>query len=149
MRCTYALPTQWIGATLYFKFQSFNLFGASAQDLSVCTAYVFIATGPAVPDPIAAQLLTGTPVDLGQIVDLPTVSDDFGSPLDSPAAQIIDLGHVAVVSYPIAAQLMAALETLPVGSVDLGSITSSVTLSDDFGSVLDRPLDNIPLGTVP
>jgi hypothetical protein len=145
---TYTLPTQWIGATLYFKFQSFNLFGASAQDLSVCTAYVFIATGPAVPDPIAAQLLTGTPVDLGQIVDLPTVSDDFGSPLDSPA-QIIDLGHVAVVSYPIAAQLLAALETLPVGSVDLGSITSSVTLSDDFGSVLDHPLDNIPLGTVP
>ena len=145
---TYPLPAQWIGATLYFKFPSFNLFGASTQDLSACTAYVFNATGPAVPDPIAAQLLTGTPVDLGLIVDLPTVSDDFGSVLDYPE-QIIDLGHVAVVSYPIAAQLLAALETLPVGSVDLGSITSSVTLSDDFGSVLDAPLDSINLGTVP
>jgi putative tail protein len=145
---TYALPTQWIGATLYFKFQSFNLFGASAQDLSACTPYVFTATGPAVPDPIAAQLLTGTPVDLGLIVDLPTVSDDFGSVLDSPE-QIIDLGHVAVVSYPIAAQLLAALESLPVGSIDFGLITGSVTLSDDFGSVLDPPLDNINLGTVP
>ena len=92
--------------------------------------------------------MTGTPVDLGLIVDLPTVSDDFGSVLDYPE-QIIDLGHVAVVSYPIAAQLLAALEALPVGSVDLGLITSSVTLSDDFGSILDPPLDSINLGTVP
>jgi hypothetical protein len=106
------VPTQWIGATLYFKFESFNLFGNSAQDLSTCTPYVFIATGPAVPDPIAAQLLTGTPVDLGQVVDLPTVSDDFGQVYNAPE-QIIDLGHVAVVSYAIGAQLIAALSDLP------------------------------------
>ena len=43
----------------------------------------------------------------------------------------------------------AALETLPVGSVDLGTITGSVTTSDDFGSVVDPPLDNLKLGTVP
>ena len=145
---TYPLPTPWIGATLYLKFQSFNLFGVSAQDLSACTPYVLVATGPAVPDPIAAQLLTGTPLDLGLITAMATLSDDFGSVLVSPE-QIIDLGHVAAVSYPIAAQLEAALETLPVGSVDFGSITGSVTLSDDFGSVVDPPLDNLKLGTVP
>ena len=46
-------------------------------------------------------------------------------------------------------RLEAALETLPVGSVDFGTITGSVTLSDDFGSVVDPPLDNLKLGTVP
>ena len=42
---TYPLPAQWIGATLYFKFPSFNLFGASTQDLSACTAYVLPPPG--------------------------------------------------------------------------------------------------------
>jgi len=35
----------WIGQTLFFKFQAFNLFGMGIQDLSACTAYSYIPGG--------------------------------------------------------------------------------------------------------
>lgn len=43
----WTLPTQTVlvGKTIYFKFQSFNLFGAALQDLSTCTAYSYTVTG--------------------------------------------------------------------------------------------------------
>jgi hypothetical protein len=41
----YALPPQYIGQTLYFKFQSYNIFGAALEDLSTCTAYTFAPAG--------------------------------------------------------------------------------------------------------
>lgn len=41
----YALPSQYIGKTLYLKFQSFNVFGQGVQDLSTCTSYAFTPTG--------------------------------------------------------------------------------------------------------
>jgi hypothetical protein len=41
----YTLPPQYIGQTLYFKFQSYNIFGAATQDLSTCTAYTFTPAG--------------------------------------------------------------------------------------------------------
>lgn len=41
----YALPAQYIGATLYLKFQSFNVFGQAAQDLSTVTTYAFVPSG--------------------------------------------------------------------------------------------------------
>jgi hypothetical protein len=43
--------------------------------------------------PIAAQLLTGTPVDLGLITGAVTVSDDFGSTNDS-VVDVVALGTV-------------------------------------------------------
>jgi len=45
--CTlfYTLPTQYVGATICLKFQSFNTFGQETQDLSVCTAYKYTTTG--------------------------------------------------------------------------------------------------------
>ena len=46
-----------------------------------------------VTHPIAAQLLTGTPVDLGLITGAVTVSDDFGSTNDS-VVDVIALGTV-------------------------------------------------------
>jgi uncharacterized protein (TIGR02217 family) len=43
--------------------------------------------------PIAAQLLTGIPLDLGFVSDAPpSVSDDFGAVAGDPVQQIIDLG---------------------------------------------------------
>jgi hypothetical protein len=41
----YQLPSGYIGVTLYFKFQSFNIFGLQPQDLSTCTAYTFSPLG--------------------------------------------------------------------------------------------------------
>jgi hypothetical protein len=45
--CTiaYTLPPQYIGTTVYFKFQSFNLFGNATQDMSLVTAYTYVPTG--------------------------------------------------------------------------------------------------------
>jgi hypothetical protein len=45
----------------------------------------------AAADPIAAQLLAGSPVDLGPITGAISVSDDFGSTNDA-VSQTIDLG---------------------------------------------------------
>lgn len=41
----YVLPPQYIGKTLYFKFQSYNIFGGALQDLSTCTAYTYTPSG--------------------------------------------------------------------------------------------------------
>lgn len=41
----YELPTQYIGATIYLKFVSFNIYGQAAQDISTVTAYTYAPTG--------------------------------------------------------------------------------------------------------
>jgi hypothetical protein len=43
----YILPPSLIGQTLYFKFQSFSLFGTQLEALSACTAYSYTTTGEA------------------------------------------------------------------------------------------------------
>ena len=140
----YDLPTNLEGRTLWFKFQSFNVMGGGGQDLSGCVAYSFNVPAPPVKHPIAAQLLSGFPLDLGQVASAPTVADDFGSMASDPVVDVIDLGTISVtVTHPIAAQLLAATP------VDLGLITGAVTVSDDFGSTNDSVVDSITLGTVP
>jgi Putative phage tail protein len=83
----YDLPANLVGQTLYFKFQSFNVFGGGVQDLSTCSVYTYAPTGAGVPDPIAAQLKSGIALDLGQISASAAVYDDFGS----VAGAILDL----------------------------------------------------------
>ncbi|MGP8231523.1 MAG: hypothetical protein ACLQL2_02510 [Methylovirgula sp.] len=61
----YVLPNSYIGQPLYLKFQSFNIFGGGLQDLSDCAAYTFSPAGAGSADPIAAQLASGLPTDLG------------------------------------------------------------------------------------
>lgn len=41
----YVLPSQYIGQTLYFKFQSYNVFGGGLQDLADCVAYIYTPSG--------------------------------------------------------------------------------------------------------
>lgn len=41
----YSVPPQFIGKTVYFKFQSYNQFGSGVEDLASCTAYPFTITG--------------------------------------------------------------------------------------------------------
>ena len=47
--------------------------GGGGQDLSDCVAYSFNVPAPPVDHPIAAQLLSGFPLDLGQVTSAPTV----------------------------------------------------------------------------
>jgi hypothetical protein len=139
----YTLPANLQGQTLWFKFQSFNTLGGGLQDLSTCTVYTYATTAPVSPNPIFAQLQTGFPLDLGQVVDAPTLADDFGS-ITVPASASLDLGAITVpVVNPIAVQLLSGFP------VDLGLTTGAVTLSDDFGSTNDAVVDVINLGTVP
>jgi hypothetical protein len=159
----YNLPSNLAGQTLYFKFQSYNVFGQGVQALSACAVYTFNPTNlaggsigasttnstpPAAQSsagyPIGAQLASGFALDLGQSVANPTISDDFGSVTASVTASM-DLGVVMVIAHSIAAQLLGG-SSLP---FDLGATTAAITLGDDFGSVPDPVIDIINLGTAP
>jgi hypothetical protein len=138
----YDMPANFAGRELFFKFQSFNIFGAGVQDLSTCAVYTFNAPAAA-SDPIFAQVQTGFGLDLGQIESAVAVSDDFGS-VSVTASNSLDLGAiVVVVVHPIAVQLLSSVP------LDLGLITGGATVSDNFGSVNDAVVDFINLGTVP
>jgi hypothetical protein len=138
----YTLPGNFAGLTLYFKFQSFNVFGGGAEDLSTVAVYSFLPT-VAAADPIFAQLQTGFALDLGQVTDAPTLADDWGS-VATAATASLDLGAITVtVVHPIAVQLLTGTP------LDLGLTTGAVTVSDDFGSTNDSVVDVINLGTVP
>lgn len=41
----YELPPEYIGVTLYLKFQSYNIFGGGLEDLASVTAYTYTPTG--------------------------------------------------------------------------------------------------------
>jgi Putative phage tail protein len=140
----YDLPANLQGQALWFKFQSFNILGGGAEDLSSLAAYQFNVAAPPTAHPIATQLESGFPLDLGQVTDAPTVGDNFGLVASDPVADIVDLGQVMVsVTHPIAVQLLGG------AAVDLGLTTGAVTVLDDFGSTNDAVIDVINLGTVP
>jgi hypothetical protein len=153
----YNVPANFIGKTIYFKFQSFNIFGGGLEDLSTVAFYSFTPTlpstvvtssppnGPPTPPahPITVQLQTGFALDLGSVNNTPSIADDFGL-VTGGIVDEIDLGALATLTpHPIAVQLLAG------SPVDLGLITGAVTLSDDFGSTNDAVVDVINLGTVP
>jgi hypothetical protein len=138
------VPANFQGQTVWFKFQSFNILGGGIQDLSTCIAFQFNITAPPTAHPITTQLDSGFPLDLGQVISAPTVSDDFGYVASDPVVDTIDLGAIAVtVTHPIAVQLLSGTP------LDLGLTTQAVTVSDDFGSTNDAVVDVINLGTVP
>jgi Putative phage tail protein len=89
----YSLPTNFIGQILYLKFQSFNIFGAGVQNLAACIAYTYSPTGFGSSDPIAAQLSSGLPLDLGLVSTPASVFDDFSS-LAAAATGVVDLGNL-------------------------------------------------------
>jgi len=87
----YNLPQQYIGVALYFKFQSFNVFGAGLESLSTCPAYTYTPSGNGALNPIWAELETGFPVNLGSVADSVIVSDNFGS-VTAPVIYSLSLG---------------------------------------------------------
>jgi hypothetical protein len=172
---TQAIPAQWVGQTIYLKFQSFNIFGQAGQDLSACAVYIFdpisppyvpptggppvtptpppgstTSTGDNLPvgsqHPIIVQLSSGN-LDLGSVVGALTLMDDMGSVAVATTGGI-DLG--SVLSYdPIAQQLSGAL---PNGHVDFGHVTADpITMLGDFDRVLATPTIFVDLrsGTTP
>jgi hypothetical protein len=139
---TYDLPSGLIGQAVYFKFQSFNAFGGGLQLLSDCAVYSIVIGSAGTTHPIAIQLQSGSPLDLGQINAAPTIVDDFGEVADA-VGDIIDLGNFGVVPHPIAVQLATGTP------LDLGPINDVISVSDDFGSVVDPPIHTSDLGTVP
>jgi hypothetical protein len=153
----YDLPANFIGKTLSFKFQSFNVFGGGAEELSTCQVYTYTplyastvvtTTPPSTPpsppaDPIIAQLLTGFALDLGPVNGTVAIGDDLGSVAVASSGGV-DLGALIItVTHPIAVQLLSGTP------LDLGLVTSFASATDDFGSTNDSVVDVISLGTVP
>jgi hypothetical protein len=111
------------------------------QDLANCAVYTITVGSAVTPHPIAIQLHSGVPLDLGQVNVAPGIADDFG-PVTQAVGDVIDLGALAATAHPIAA-------ALGIGNVDLGTVPSAITASDDFGAVVDPPIHATNLGTVP
>jgi hypothetical protein len=140
------------------------VFGGGAQDLSTCAVYSFtpqyastvqltvppnqLPTSPAPGTttgghPIAAQLLSGFPLDLGSTGTAPSLADDFGLTTGDAVTGVVDLGTTSVAPHPIAVQLLSG------NPLNLGLTTSFATVLDDFGSTSDPVVDVINLGTAP
>ena len=89
----YALPSDFIGQTVYLKFQSFNVFGGGLQDLSTCAAYSYAPSGGGAVGPVATSLLLGQAQDWGHANLASSLFDDFGTAIGAAYA-VIDLGSV-------------------------------------------------------
>ena len=90
---SYDLPANYVGVKLYLKFQSINVFGAGWQSLADCVAYSYTPSGVGgLPGPIAAQLAGGASLDLGAVVLIPALADDFGAVASSAVVGALDLG---------------------------------------------------------
>jgi hypothetical protein len=87
----YDLPANLVGLTLYFKFQSFNVFGGGLQDLSDCAVYTYTPSGAGSDNPITAQLGSGIALDLGTLASTAAILDDFGA-VSGAAFGSINLG---------------------------------------------------------
>ena len=74
----YDLPPQYVGKTLYFKFQSFNIWGAGDQDLSTCAVYTYTPTGAGAIGPVASALALGQSLNLGTAAAV-TETDNFAT----------------------------------------------------------------------
>ena len=87
----YDLPQAQIGQTVYLKFQSYNIFGSAAQELSTCAAYTHSIQGVGSIGPVASTLAAGVTMDYGLASQPVSETDDFGS-VTAPVVNVIDLG---------------------------------------------------------
>jgi hypothetical protein len=88
---TFELPESYVGAPLYFKFQSYNVFGAGVESLAACTAYPYTPKGSGAFGPVAQALAIGAPLDYLLASQTVSESDDLGFASD-PYATLVDLG---------------------------------------------------------
>ncbi|HXY56976.1 MAG TPA: phage tail protein [Methylocystis sp.] len=90
----YALPSAFIGVTIYLKFQSFNVFGGGVEPLSNCVVYTYIPSGAGAIGPVATSLLLGQAQDWGLTSTPASVFDQFGA-ATAPVYASIDLGSAS------------------------------------------------------
>ncbi|MGH6843115.1 MAG: phage tail baseplate protein, partial [Methylocella sp.] len=89
----YTLPAAYIGVPLFLKFQSFNIFGRSVEDLSVCTVYTYTPTGAGSPaGPVTKALLLATNLDFGLVSAAVSEKDQWGIVTDGVLIASVDLG---------------------------------------------------------
>lgn len=91
----YNLPAQYINVPLFFKFQSFNVFGAGVQDLSTSLVYLYTPSGQGSIGAVTSALAAGTSTDFGFVTQAVSETDDWGPDVTSTPVLSIDLGHVA------------------------------------------------------
>ncbi|ACK51968.1 conserved hypothetical protein, putative phage associated protein [Methylocella silvestris BL2] len=87
----YQIPDAYVGANVYLKFQSFNIFGEQAEDLSTCAVYTYRSRGSGLFGSVARTMSVGADLDFGLASSGVNESDDFGMASD-PYVTIIDLG---------------------------------------------------------
>ena len=89
----YSLPAALIGVTLYLKFQSFNIFGQSVEDLSECTVYTYTPSGAGQPiGPVTQALVAGASLDFGLVSAVVSETDQWGIVTDGFLLAKADLG---------------------------------------------------------
>jgi hypothetical protein len=86
----YDLAASQMGRTIYLKFQSFNIFGSSVQDISTCAVYPYTIQGTGAIGAVGAALALGASMDYGLVSQPVSETDDFGM-LSSPVTVIVDL----------------------------------------------------------
>ncbi|MGA7384502.1 MAG: phage tail protein [Methylocella sp.] len=89
----YNLPAAFIGVPLFLKFQSFNIFGQSVEDLSECSVYTYTPTGAGSPiGPVTQTLLLGLAMDFGMVSAAVSETDQWGIVTDGLLLASVDLG---------------------------------------------------------
>jgi len=90
----YPLPAAFIGIPLYMKFQSFNIFGRSVEDLSECAVYAYTPSGVGSPlGPVSKTLKLGQNIDFDLVTHAVTETDQWGIVTDGVLLASIDLGQ--------------------------------------------------------
>jgi hypothetical protein len=89
----YPLPAAFIGVPLFLKFQSFNIFGQSVEDLSECAVYPYTPSGAGqMPGPVTQALVAGTSLDFGLVTAIVSETDQWGIVTDGFLLAAVDLG---------------------------------------------------------
>jgi hypothetical protein len=89
----YNLPAGLIGVPLFLKFQSFNIFGQSVEDLSECAVYPYTPSGAGqLPGPVTQALIAGTSLDFRLVREAISETDQWGVVTDGFLLAKVDLG---------------------------------------------------------
>ena len=121
----FTLPTNTslIGQTVYFKFQSFNIYGSATQDISTCTAFLYTVTGLGSQVPFTIQASAAGTLSANQSVLRYIAAENFFIPAGLTGT---------VVSEGTAATSMATF-TIAKNGTSFGTIaiapTGAVTLT--------------------
>jgi hypothetical protein len=89
----YPLPAAFVGVPLFLKFQSFNIFGRSVEDLSECTVYPYTPSRAGqTPGPVTRSLIAGTSLDFRLVSEVVSETDQWGVVTDGFLLASVDLG---------------------------------------------------------